>query len=175
MRMAVDLPAPFSPTMAWMVPGATARLTRSLASTSPKRLVISRSSIIFLLDHRVRDLDLAADDPGLRRLDLFDHVGRNQLFVVLVHGVADAAVRKAVDVNAALEALVHEIVDDLVDGVVDPLHHAGEDVAGLDPVLVGVDADDEFIVLLRGVEHTEPRVAGRGKDDVRALADLRHR
>jgi hypothetical protein len=47
--MAVDLPAPFSPTMAWMVPGATARLTRSLASTSPKRLVISRSSIIGFL------------------------------------------------------------------------------------------------------------------------------
>ena len=42
--MAVDLPAPFSPTMAWMVPGVTARLTRSFASTSPKRLVMSRSS-----------------------------------------------------------------------------------------------------------------------------------
>src|SRR5215213_3305611 len=109
MRMAVDLPAPFSPTMAWIVPGATARLTRSLASTSPKRLVISRSSIIAvpppLLRHRVRDLDLAADDPGFGRLDFFDHVGRNELFVVLIHGVADAAVRQAVDVNAALKAV----------------------------------------------------------------------
>ncbi len=52
--MAVDLPAPFSPTMAWMVPGATARWTRSFASTSPKRLVMSRSSSI-------------AVPPGLRR------------------------------------------------------------------------------------------------------------
>src|SRR6185436_16814082 len=123
MRMAVDLPAPFSPTMAWMVPGATARLTRSLASTSPNLLVISRSSSIagFLLGHRVRDLDLAADDLGLGRLDLLDHAGRDELGVVLVHGVADAAVRQAVDVDAALEAVSHEIADDLVDGVVDPL------------------------------------------------------
>src|SRR6185295_2570294 len=130
MRIAVDLPAPFSPTMAWMVPGATARLTRSLASTSPKRLVMSRSSSIavppVLLRHRVRDLDLAADDPGLGGLDLADHLGRNELGVVLVHGVADAAVRQAVDVDAALEAVVHQVVDDLVDGVVDLLHHAGE-------------------------------------------------
>ncbi len=44
--MAVDLPAPFSPTIAWIVPGFTARLTRSFASTSPKRLVMSRSSIM---------------------------------------------------------------------------------------------------------------------------------
>src|SRR4051794_5642668 len=46
MRIAVDLPAPFSPTMAWIVPGSTFRLTRSLARTLPKRLVMFRSSII---------------------------------------------------------------------------------------------------------------------------------
>ncbi len=44
--MAVDLPAPFSPTRAWIVPGSTLRLTWSLATTSPKRFVIPRNSII---------------------------------------------------------------------------------------------------------------------------------
>src|SRR6185503_4279739 len=99
--MAVDLPAPFSPTRAWIVPGATFRLTRSLASTSPKRLVISRSSIMIfrkqLFRHGVRDLDLAADDLRLGVLDLAQHVGRDELLVVLVHGIAHAAVRQAVD------------------------------------------------------------------------------
>src|SRR5436309_7843440 len=98
--MAVDLPAPFSPTMAWIVPGATARLTRSFASTSPKRLVMSRSSSMVmgarLLRHRVGDLDLAADDFGPGGLDLADHVGGDQLGVVLIHGVADAVVLQAV-------------------------------------------------------------------------------
>src|SRR6185295_16778534 len=142
-----------------MVPGATVKLTRSFASTSPKRLVMSRSSSIVvprLLRHRVRDLDLAADDPGLRRFDLADHLGRNELGIVLVHGIADAAVRQAVDVDAALETMVHQVVDDLVDGVVDALDHAGEDVAGLDPVLVGIDADDVLVILLGSVEDAEP-------------------
>ena len=41
----VDLPAPFSPTMPWIVPRATARLTSRLAWTAPKRLSMWRSSI----------------------------------------------------------------------------------------------------------------------------------
>src|SRR5947209_4823375 len=179
MRMAVDLPAPFSPTRAWIVPGATAKLTRSLASTSPKRLVISRSSSMAceagrLFLHRVRDLDLAADDLRLGLLDLAQHVRRDELLVVLVHGIAHAAVRQAVDVDAPLEAVAHEVGDDLVDGVVHPLDHAGEDEAGLDPVLIGVDADDVLLVLLGGVEDAQSRVAGGGEDDVRPLADLGH-
>src|SRR5687767_15140612 len=109
-----------------MVPGWTERLTRSLARTSPKRLVISRSSIISewvlrLLSHGVRDFDLALDDPCLGGLDLGDHVLGDELLVVLVHGIADAAVRQAVDVDAALEAAVHHVADDRVDGVVHPL------------------------------------------------------
>ena len=43
--MSVDLPAPFSPTMAWMVPGITRRFTPSLATTPGKRLTMSRSSM----------------------------------------------------------------------------------------------------------------------------------
>src|SRR3712207_6721316 len=44
MRIAVDFPAPFSPTMAWIVPGSTRMSMWSLASTSPKRLVIALNS-----------------------------------------------------------------------------------------------------------------------------------
>src|SRR6187549_3375556 len=179
--MAVDLPAPFSPTMAWIVPGSTRRLTRSLATTSPKRLVILRSSIMGAARswgrgrHGVGHLDLAADDLLPGGLDLPDHLRGDQLRVVLVDRVADAVVVEAVHVDAALEAVADPVAHDLVDGVVDALDHAGEHVAGLDPVLVRVDADDELAALLGGVEGAEPRVAGRGEDHVRALADLSDR
>src|SRR3954467_12124488 len=42
--MRVDLPAPFSPSRAWISPGSTTRSMESLATRSPKRLVIPRSS-----------------------------------------------------------------------------------------------------------------------------------
>ncbi len=43
--ISVDLPAPFSPTIAWIVPGRTVRFTPSFATTPGKRLTMSRSSI----------------------------------------------------------------------------------------------------------------------------------
>ena len=45
MFISVDLPAPFSPTIPWMVPAATLRLMSRLAWTAPKRLLMPRSSI----------------------------------------------------------------------------------------------------------------------------------
>ena len=42
--MRVDLPAPFSPTIAWIVPRETLRKMSWLATTPGKRLVIPRSS-----------------------------------------------------------------------------------------------------------------------------------
>src|SRR5437764_12612536 len=44
MFIRVDLPAPFSPSRAWISPGSTARSIRSLATRSPKRLVMPCSS-----------------------------------------------------------------------------------------------------------------------------------
>ena len=41
----VDLPAPFSPTTAWIVAGMTRRFTWSLATTPGNRLTMSRSSM----------------------------------------------------------------------------------------------------------------------------------
>src|SRR3546814_5255173 len=40
----VDLPAPFSPSRAWISPGATAKSMRSLASTPGKRLLMPLAS-----------------------------------------------------------------------------------------------------------------------------------
>src|SRR5947208_14981805 len=42
--ISVDLPAPFSPSTAWICPGATRRLTRSLALTAGYDLLMSTSS-----------------------------------------------------------------------------------------------------------------------------------
>src|SRR5919107_1503650 len=136
-----------------------------------------------LLIHRVRHLNLAADYLLLRGLDLLDHVGRDERLVVLVHRVGDAVGFEAVDVEAALELVVHHVGDDLVDGVVDALDHAREDEAGLDAVLVRVDAYDVgpraplrvAPLLLDRVEDAEAGVAGGREYNVRALAYLRER
>src|SRR6185295_5089684 len=126
MRIAVDLPAPFSPTTAWIVPGLTTIETSSFAVTRPKRLVIFLSSSTWvrslpvalgLVRHRVGDFDLAANDLRLRGFDLGEHRIRDQPGVVLVHRVTDAAVVQAIDVDAALEFALHPILDYLVDGV----------------------------------------------------------
>ena len=42
--MSVDLPAPFSPTIAWILPRRTVRLTLELATTPGNRLVMALSS-----------------------------------------------------------------------------------------------------------------------------------
>src|SRR2546423_14429488 len=44
MFIRVDLPAPFSPSRAWISPGSTTRSMWALATRSPKRLVMPRSS-----------------------------------------------------------------------------------------------------------------------------------
>src|SRR5436190_14562130 len=102
MRMAVDLPAPFSPTMAWIVPGSTLMLTWSLARTAPKRFVILRSSNTEsdqrpktksqrpLFGHPIRHFDLAVDNLLFCFFNLLNHLRRDQVFVVFVHCVAHA-------------------------------------------------------------------------------------
>jgi len=42
--MSVVLPAPFSPTRAWISPGDSSKVTWSLATMPPKRRVMSRSA-----------------------------------------------------------------------------------------------------------------------------------
>ena len=68
--MSVDLPAPFSPTMAWIVPGITLRLTPSLATTPGKRFTMSRNSIaavcppVAVTSHFLAGRERAAGNPG---------------------------------------------------------------------------------------------------------------
>src|ERR1041384_2257803 len=101
MRIAVDLPAPFSPTMAWIVPGLTTMLTLSLARTSPKRFVIFLSSSIrSLRAHRVGDFDLASDDLLLSFFGFLDRFGRDETLVVLIHRVADTIFVQTKNVNS---------------------------------------------------------------------------
>src|SRR2546423_584936 len=136
-----------------------------------------------LFRHRVGDLDLSGDDLLLGLFGLLDHVRRDERAVVVVQSVGDSVGLQAVGVEAALELVAHNVGDDLVDGVVNALDHARQNVAGLDAVLVRVNADDEcfgatvgaLALLLDGVERAEAGVARRGEDNVRAFAYLRER
>ena len=60
--MIVDLPAPFSPTMAWMVLAGMERLICLLAVTAPKRFVMPRISMMFLAIGK--RLQLVRRDPA---------------------------------------------------------------------------------------------------------------
>src|SRR5262245_8189333 len=107
---------------------------------------------LILLCHCVSHFDLASDDVASRLFDLIDHQSRDQMSVVFVNRVADAVILQAVNMHPALEFSLDLVLDDAVNGVVDPFEHAGQDVAGFDPVLVCVDPDGEFVVSLGGVE-----------------------
>src|SRR5690606_30391729 len=55
----------------------------------------------------------------------------------------------------------------------DALDHRCQDMARLQAVLVGIDADAELAGVGRRLEHADAGAAGRVVDDVRALVDLR--
>src|SRR6185369_13830915 len=78
--------------------------------------------------------------------------------------------------------VVHNILDDIVDRVVDTLHHARKNKARLHHVLIRIHTDHEmrraavlFTLLLDSVESAETGVAGSGEDHVSAFPDLRER
>src|SRR6266545_2974705 len=95
MRIRVVLPAPFSPTTAWIEPCGTVRPTPSFATTASNRLVspctsrwgaadatliglLLREEVgVALLDH-VPDLNLAALDLLGQLIDLVDVVARHR-------------------------------------------------------------------------------------------------
>ena len=52
--------------------------------------------------HRIRNLDLAADNLLLRFFDLLNHFGSDQVFVVFVHRIADAVFVQTINVEAGL-------------------------------------------------------------------------
>src|SRR5207302_8581818 len=131
MRIAVDLPAPFSPTIAWIVPVRTVILTRSLASTLPNRLLMLRSSsIVALLLHCVGYFDLSGNDFLTRFINRSDSLWRKQIFVVLIGSITDPLVIETVHVDSAYPSALHTITHDLIYRIVNVLHYAGLKVAG---------------------------------------------
>src|SRR6266446_6441515 len=186
MPISVDLPAPFSPTRPWMVEGARVSETSRLAWTSPNHLSTPRSSIIPTptpprerggdiaqsLRRVVRDFDLAGDDVGARLGQAAFHVRSDQVAVVLVDRIADAALGDADGAAAGLPRAVLRALERVVDREVDTLDHRGQHGAGLEVVLVRVDADGELALVLGGLQHAEAGGAGSRVDDVGAAIEL---
>src|SRR5918912_1274396 len=117
------------------------------------------------LDRRRDVLDLPGGDLLLDLLHLLDEGGRD-----LLRDLADpdAAVLDAERrVAAALERARLHLLDRRVDGHVDLLQRARQDVAA-EVGLVGVDADPPEPLLLRRVERPGPPTAGDLELDVRA-------
>src|SRR5215470_9258109 len=158
-------------------PTATRTSLRSTARTSagteaastsvPSRLPFRDAGV--RLRHLGRNvLDLAADDVGADLVDLGD-VGRRHLRRDPAD--VDAVVLEAEDDVPALELAVDDELDRVVDGRVDPLHRARQDVRA-EEGLVGVDPDAPHVLLLRSVERAEAAAAGDLEDHASALLDL---
>src|SRR5215212_7904651 len=84
--------------------------------------------------------------------------------------------------NAWYEATIDNIRDDVVDRVVDALHHTREDKARFDHVLVRVHTDYKMrravillSLLLDGIERSQSGIARCGEDHVHTFANLGER
>src|SRR4051794_24030110 len=180
--MSVDLPAPFSPSSAWISPRLSSNSIALLATSEPKRLVIPRSSragaapdIGSVATGAPALLDLGRDVGDLARLDLLHDLVHLVLVLGALRGDLAQADAAGLDVEhlvrAALEGAVLGGLDRVVDGHVDLLQGAREDLR-TEVALVGVDADALDALLLGGVERAEAALAGDLEDDLRALGDL---
>src|SRR5215212_1763718 len=180
--MSVDLPAPFSPSSAWISPRFSSNSIALLATSEPKRLVIPRSSragaaadIGSVGTGAPALLDLGRDVGDLAVLDLLHHLVDLLLVLRALRGDLAEADAAGLDVEhrvrAALEGAVLDRLDRVEDGHVDLLEGARDDVRA-EVALVGVDADTHHVLLLGGVERAEAALAGDLEDDLRALRDL---
>src|SRR5260370_5213803 len=175
MLIRVDLPAPFSPTMPVMAPLSMASDTPRTACTLPNDLSIATSSIAGtaatsgtgslagVVAHVIVDDDLARDDVGLGGLDLGLHLRRDQLLVVLVERPVDAAFLQPEHLHAALPCAALRRLEALVGREIDALHHRRQHRAGMQVVLVGIDADCVLAAVLGGLRHALPGVAAGGE------------
>ena len=106
---------------------------------------IRLKNIYALIRHRVGDLDLADHDLVSGLVHLGKHFLGDERLVVLIESIGDAVFVEAEYVEAAFELPFEDLFYGVIDGVVDAFDHRGEDEPGLHPVLVRIDADDEFI------------------------------
>src|SRR5262245_20817109 len=113
-RMSVDLPAPFSPTIAWISPGATSRDASRFATTGPNVLTMPDAEIADIsrnASSRARHLDASGDALLAQRFDAGTHRIRNQRAIVLIVHVVDTMLRETELEDAALEGAVLHILD----------------------------------------------------------------
>jgi hypothetical protein len=71
--MSVDLPAPFSPTMPWIVPRSTVRFTSRLAWTSPKRLLMAESWMAADMSLETSSRPTLEEEAGIGKRTLVDN------------------------------------------------------------------------------------------------------
>src|SRR2546423_3290914 len=78
--------------------------------------------------------------------------------------------------------MVHDVSDDVINSVIDPLDHTRENKARFDHILIRIDADYEmsraavlFSLLLDRVESAQSGIACGSEDHIGAFADLRER
>src|SRR5579863_9602315 len=171
--MSVDLPAPFSPTMACMLPRATERSTPSLATTRgylftmPLRETANRVSGIGLLEW---DFDLAGDDGLASLLGFEAGRGRDQGLVVRVVNIIDSLFLESKLFDLARQELPFlGVLDRLENGLVDLLGDRGEHEPRRVLELVRIHADGQCLFFARGLEDAQTGRAGGGVDDVGAL------
>ncbi|EEF22837.1 conserved hypothetical protein, partial [Ricinus communis] len=121
----------------------------------------------------VDDLDLAIDNILARAHHPLLDVRGDQLAVVLVQRPIDAAFLQALGGHAGLPGAVLHLHEGIIHGVVDALDHRGQDRAGVQAVLVGVDADGQLAFFLGGLQRAQAGTAGHGKHHVHAAVKLR--
>src|SRR6478672_3013998 len=126
MRMIVDFPAPFSPTIAWMVPFVTLNETSLFATTSPKVFVILRNSIM-LFRHCVSDSYLPVYDFLFGLFNLRDHIRRDQGLVIFIHRIRHTVLVEAKSVKTTFKLSVKHFFYNIVNSVIDAFDHRGKD------------------------------------------------
>src|SRR6185312_15198449 len=133
----------------------------------------ARLQSLNLLHHRV-DGDLARDDLLFLSIDLGTHVGRHDLFVVLVLGDAHGAVLEAEQHSLAVFLRARDgVLERQIERLADLLFHRGEDHRSLrwiavleDRILVAIDADRELARVLDRLQRADAGAAGDREDDV---------
>ncbi len=64
------------------------------------------------LNHPIRHLNLAGNDFLFRVFHLLNHFRSNQIFVVIVHCIADAVFVESINVEARLKPSLDYVIDD---------------------------------------------------------------
>src|SRR4249919_1299022 len=184
MLISVDLPAPFSPTMPVIAPFSMRSDTPRTACTLPNDFwmpwssiaaaasITGSTSLAGIVAHVVVDDDLARHDVGLGGVDLGLHFRRDQLLVVLVERPVDPAFLEAEHLRAGLPGAALRRLEAVVGREIDPLQHRSQHGAGMEMVLVGIDADAELAAILGGLQHADAGRAGGGIDNIDAAVEL---